>query len=350
VVMTGADAPALRTLAGQMSQSAAMLERTRQDIRSRVYSINWQGQDGAVFRRAWDAQHGPLLTKVAEGLRATADRLLREADQQDVASGAGTGAIGVPPGGVAPGPSRPAPGNPFDPYIKELGSFFKGLGIPIGAASALMGGLLQVYGREISGVTHWAGRHADDLNRAFGPAADRLADLNALKAFGKYLPLVGGVFDGYQQWQDDSASGQQYSTGEQVARAVGAGVVSTAVGVGSEWALVGLGATIGAAGGPPGVLIGAGVGFVLATAGQIAFGDQIRGAGAAAGEFVYHGIEKAGGVIADVASGAVDFGRGALQTGGELLDDAGAALDKAGDALESAGETAKKAWDKITPW
>src|SRR5687768_3954002 len=100
--MTGADAPALRALAAQMSQSATRLDGIRQGIRSRLYSVQWDGPDGANFRRMWDGQHVPMLARVADGLRDSAERLLAEADQQEGASGVGTGGLGR--GGTSMGP------------------------------------------------------------------------------------------------------------------------------------------------------------------------------------------------------------------------------------------------------
>lgn len=335
--MTGADAPALRALAGQMSQSAAQLERTRQNIRSRLYSINWHGQDGATFRQAWDHTHGPLLTKVAEGLRSSADRLLREAAQQEQASGAGGGALGA--GGGANG--RLPGGVPGDFELGPLQNLLTALGVAAGGAEHALE-FLNNYAEKVPG--HWRGGqwideywrwskgHADDMNRLFGKATDRMDDLAKVSKFGKFIDGLNIVVTGVDQWQDDAG---KYGDGERAARAAGAGLFSFAVGKGAEWGAMEAGGAIGfAVGGPVGAVVGVGAGFVVANVvtNIPAVNDAVQHAGAAAGSAVW----DAGSYVVTHADDAVDFGRNTIKAGGEVLD--------------HAGDSAKKAWKGITSW
>jgi uncharacterized protein YukE len=330
--MTGADAPALRALAGQMSQSAVQLDRMRQTIRARVYSINWQGLDGANFRRAWDTQHGPMLTRVAEGLRATAQNLLREADQQDKASGAGGGASG---------PWGPV-GRSFDPEYA-----LKGLGIAVGTAQGLLRSLLKEYGKTVSPhmregmwidtYHRWAAGRAERLNGLFGSASDMVTDLDKVQKVGKVLPFVGGIFSGYGQWKEDGRTGN-YSTEEQAARAYYGGIAAAATDAALDWAVVGGSAAVFTVLIPVpvvGTVVGVAVGLALATGVSTLLDDQITDAGAAFGSFVYDVGKASVDLAIDVGNAAVDFGSDVLEAGEDMLGELDAVASDTWNSVRS---------------
>jgi hypothetical protein len=206
--MTGADAPSLRALAAQMSQSAGRLDGIRQGIRSRLYSIHWDGPDGANFRRAWDGQHVPMLAHVADGLRHAAVRLLAEADQQEAASGVGGG--GGQTIGPATGRIDTHDGNGF---LDDLEEGVDASAWVVGGFGALYTGILARYGNDVAGYFRngtwvdgyhrWNPGRADGLNRWLGTAGDVNRSIGQLDRFGKVLTVAGAAFDGYGQWQED---------------------------------------------------------------------------------------------------------------------------------------------------
>jgi uncharacterized protein YukE len=312
--MTGADAPALRALAGQMSQSAVQLDRMRQTVRARVYSINWQGLDGANFRRAWDTQHGPMLTRVAEGLRATAQNLLREADQQEAASRAGAGASGQAlGGGAAADEGRPVAGVFNEGYDKFLG-----------VAGAFMGLMETLYakkvsphwreGRWIQEYNRWARGMADHLNRTLG-SADKVVK------FGKFVPLLGGVSAGVGQWlEDDRARARGDATfrpGEQQARAVASGVVMSAVDAAADVALP----LLGGLGGPVGVVAGYGLSMFITDRLEDPVTDAVSW-GVSSGYDVVEILLAPEQAVVDFGGEVLERGRDLLEAGGELAEDA----------------------------
>jgi uncharacterized protein YukE len=313
--MTGADAPALRALAGQMSQSAGQLDRMRQTIRARVYSISWQGLDGAHFRRAWDSQHGPMLTHVADGLRASAQRLLREADQQEGASRAGAGAPGI---ALPGGPASVGGGDLGKAFIKGFDGFLTLSGAFLSLMQGMYGKEVRGYwrdGRWVNKYHRWASGKADFLNRTLGTAKQ-------VDKVGKLLPLVGGIFDFSDQWQD---AGGDYNSVERGARAGGAAAAMYGV----DWAITGGFTLLGSVVPGVGTAVGAGVGMAVSAYVTTRFEDEISGAGAWAGSRVYDGGE----FLVDAGQAAVDYGGEVLASGKDLLEAGGGLAVKAGDEV-----------------
>jgi hypothetical protein len=335
--MTGADAPALRALAAQLSQSAGRLDAIRQGIRSRLYSVHWDGPDGADFRRMWDGQHVPQLAAVAEGLRGSAERLLAEADQQEVASGAGGGTGAGGGGGQRIGPARdgfvPADADDPDEPTDPMELLYKGTAAVVGTVTALFSEPLRRYGVQVAGSVRangtvvqdywrWAAGHATSLNR-LASAGNAVRIVDDLAPLGRALPVVGGLFSAQEQWSEDAG---RYDTGERAVRAVAGAGAAMVVEAGATWGATALGASIGTMICPGlGTAVGGAVGFLVATVGTELLGDQITTAGAAIGSLAW-----------DAGEAVVDFGGDVLEAGGELLGDI--------------GEGAEELWEDLTPW
>jgi hypothetical protein len=326
--MTGADAPALRALAAQMSQSAGRLDAIRTGIRSRLYSVQWDGPDGQNFRRMWDGQHVPMLARVADGLRGSAERLLAEAAQQEGASGAGGYALG---GGVTIGPSTGRAD--ADDWADAADDLLDQINLWLGGAGAVAGSFLAGYGVRVSEHVRangtrvaeywrWSAGHAADLNRYLSASdlarADRVLDIG-----GKVLPFASGGVAGYQQWQEDEAG--NYSTSERATRAVAGGAAAGATDYLMDAGAMYAGAAIGTMIAPGiGTLVGGMIGWGVSAAVSLQWGDQISDFASDVGADIGSGLHAAG-------SAVVDFGGDVLETGGELLGDA---TDVAGDVWD----------------
>lgn len=333
--MTGADAPALRALAAQMSQSAARLDGIRQGIRSRVYSITWDGPDGAAFRRAWDGQHVPMLARVAEGLRDSAERLLAEAQHQEAASGAGGSGPG---GGVTVGPSTGSAG-PARTWPEVADGVLDNVNLLLGWAGAFTTSMLKGFGNEVSAFTRangtrvqeywrWSAGHAADLNRALGSASDVARLDRVLDGAGKVVPFLSGGVAGVQQWDEDRTGG--YSDSERGTRAVAGGIAAGATDYAMDAGAVYAGAAIGTMIAPGiGTFVGGMIGWGVSAAVSLGWGDEIS-------DFASDLGADLGSLAHDAAPAVVDFGRDVLEAGGELLGDA--------------ADVAEDIWEDITPW
>lgn len=96
----GADALELRRTAQAMCDAAEELIATDLRVSGALGSLTWNGPDAMRARLAWDTEHGPALYTAAGALARAGEQLLREADEQEQTSAAGT-AAGAPPGAVA---------------------------------------------------------------------------------------------------------------------------------------------------------------------------------------------------------------------------------------------------------
>ena len=325
--MTGADASALRALAAQMSSSAGRLDAIRQGIRSRLYSVHWDGPDGANFRRMWDGQHVPLLSAVAEGLRDSAERLLADADQQEAASGAGAGGFVDPFAGQTIGPSTG--GGAVPAWTGVADSVLDDANFLLGWAGAFVGSMLKGFGVQISGpFWGWRASHADDLNRLLGSASDIKRLDNVLVGAGRVVPGLSGALSGYEQWYQDADG--NYSDGERATRAVVGGAAAGFTDYAMEAGAVHVGMAIGTMIAPGvGTVVGGLVGWGVSAAVNLKWGDEIS-------DVVSDWGADGASLLIDVGSDVVDFGGDVLEAGGELL----------GDARDVAADV----WEDITPW
>ena len=95
--MIGADLEQVRALAADFERAAAQLTQTSQKVRNGIQISAWVGPFAVRFRHTWDSDHSVKLRQAANALAAQAKQLRLEADQQDRASAASTGASMKPP-------------------------------------------------------------------------------------------------------------------------------------------------------------------------------------------------------------------------------------------------------------
>lgn len=84
--MYGADVNQLEGLAQRFALAADQLDRIRASTRGNLHAIRWNGTDAEFARRVWETKHGPALGNAARELRQAADRLRRNANEQETAS------------------------------------------------------------------------------------------------------------------------------------------------------------------------------------------------------------------------------------------------------------------------
>ncbi|MCF6378477.1 hypothetical protein L2K70_12770 [Nocardioides KLBMP 9356] len=100
VAMVGANLEEVRALAAAFDRSAAQLNQTSAKVRNGIQISAWVGPFAVRFRHTWDSEHSVKLRQAANALTAQAKQLRAEADQQERASRAVTGATGVRTGGT----------------------------------------------------------------------------------------------------------------------------------------------------------------------------------------------------------------------------------------------------------
>jgi len=108
----GADIGALRALAQSLSTGSDALETTRRTVGTTVGGARWSGPDGDELRGRWSAELGPALAAAAATLRDAADKVRKNADQQETASSDGTGGAPGGSGGSGGGPGGGSGGGP----------------------------------------------------------------------------------------------------------------------------------------------------------------------------------------------------------------------------------------------
>lgn len=100
----GADVEQLRSLAKRFTTSADRLQQSSSGLSGAITNAAfWRGNDADQFRAQWRSQSNPSIATVVKSLRSAADALIRNADEQDRASGAGGGGTGA--AGTTAGPS-----------------------------------------------------------------------------------------------------------------------------------------------------------------------------------------------------------------------------------------------------
>ncbi|XAS67274.1 WXG100 family type VII secretion target [Micrococcaceae bacterium Sec5.7] len=100
----GADIAQLRRLAKDLAGGANRLTALGQQLGSAISSSPWKGHDGDHFRSDWTSSHLVALKCAAAGMETASKALLKNADEQDKASGS-SGSGGQASGGQS------APGN-----------------------------------------------------------------------------------------------------------------------------------------------------------------------------------------------------------------------------------------------
>ena len=112
----GADIEQLRALSQSLGRSGTRLKSVESTVNSLVQSSAWKGTDGDRFRGEWSASLRPMLSHTSEALQDQSRSLLKHADEQEQASGAGgagPSSVLTGTGGTGPGStngSNPGPG------------------------------------------------------------------------------------------------------------------------------------------------------------------------------------------------------------------------------------------------
>lgn len=122
--MFGADPGTLRQLGHQVSKASQLFESTAMRLDGELMSSSWFGRDADSFRGQWASQLKQQLVSTAHALAAIDVALRRQADEQERASAAGSGAAGVGPGAAGSGVydiANADPGNygQLDPQIAK---------------------------------------------------------------------------------------------------------------------------------------------------------------------------------------------------------------------------------------
>ncbi|UVJ41696.1 WXG100 family type VII secretion target [Arthrobacter sp. CJ23] len=103
----GADVAQLRQLAKDMAGGAGKLDQLRQMLGSAIAGAPWQGNDGERFRHEWNSSHLRAIQGAAAGMQAASHALVKNAEEQDTASTAGSGAASGGAGSGSPGSGGP---------------------------------------------------------------------------------------------------------------------------------------------------------------------------------------------------------------------------------------------------
>lgn len=106
--LIGADPQDLNNLATAMDQGARSLDQARTQLGGFIKNVRWNGEDAFRARSNFNTKHAPQLSTAAVMLRETADRLRKQATEQENASAADGGELGTG-AGFAQDPGRNLP-------------------------------------------------------------------------------------------------------------------------------------------------------------------------------------------------------------------------------------------------
>lgn len=157
----GADTDQLRAQAEACQRGSGQLRDLIGATSVMVASVEWIGPDADAFRDRWQSEVSPRLSARAEDLRAWADELTAQADDQDAASaGDGDSPFGLPMPFPFPLPF-PMPG-PFGPGdgigTPDLPFFYGDPGYGTGNAAKDP----RPVGSHEAGGSHWDGREIEN--------------------------------------------------------------------------------------------------------------------------------------------------------------------------------------------
>ncbi len=167
--MYGADVAQLRLLATQFDRAADQLDSCRTAVGGAVRTSPWQGPDAARFRGDWDGGHAGRVAAAASTLRAGAQHLRTNADQQEQASA-------VDGGGSGPGTGGPSGGSGG------------------GGLFGWVGDAWNWVGDRAEDAWDWAGDRVEDAWSSIVDRADSIRDEfgNLLDAGGQLWDATGG--------------------------------------------------------------------------------------------------------------------------------------------------------------
>lgn len=221
----GADVAQLRTLAQQFSKTADLLQQQSTQLSSQINNNPaWKGADAQRFRSDWNTSHRTLLQQTVTRLQQESKVLLKNAEEQEKASSAGSGATTAISGvdatsvPVAAGPGR----DPFfweheeddtwwDSYVSKPWDVYKVAPDTLRTVSLpFQGGTELANWHNAFNFAGTSNKYWDALNSPLftkaATALDRAADLaeggdkvfaalKGLKTFGNVLGGVGAAVD-----------------------------------------------------------------------------------------------------------------------------------------------------------
>jgi uncharacterized protein YukE len=82
----GGDVPAMFAFANELRRRRAAIEATTRRLGQLVEQANWVGPDRDSFVREWQGNHAPSLMSIMEDIADAANRIARQAQQQEQAS------------------------------------------------------------------------------------------------------------------------------------------------------------------------------------------------------------------------------------------------------------------------
>lgn len=200
----GADVEQLRALAQQFNKTADLLQQQSTQLSSQINNNPaWKGADAQRFRSDWNTSHRTLLQQTVSRLQQESKVLLKNADEQEKASGGAPGSAGGPGFGGSGGPGSGSPADPWGPDWLAKGSPFRdgwglrgqikaGLDLPksvFGLGTMAAKGLDSFTDAEL-----WAKLPGRSITYNL---LDSATDILGLKNLQKYIPALnqfGGVF------------------------------------------------------------------------------------------------------------------------------------------------------------
>lgn len=161
MALSGLDIEAIRAVARQLADGAANLDYLGVSLQNQLQATPWDGPDAANFREQWEVRHKVSLTGAAGQLRDAGQQLLKEADEQSVATGAD--ALQTP---AAPPQPAQQPQRTSDEPEKKRG-FLNKLGHGVLDAA----GMVPLVGEPADGVNAiWYASEGDATNAALSAA------------------------------------------------------------------------------------------------------------------------------------------------------------------------------------
>lgn len=121
MTMYGADVAELRALAAQFDRVAQQLDANRMSVGNAIQLSAWMGPFATQFRIQWNSEHSVRVHSAAELLRAGAQTLRRNADDQErVSASVGDGDVLRPP--LSPRFGQPE----FQSFLDDVGAGIRG--------------------------------------------------------------------------------------------------------------------------------------------------------------------------------------------------------------------------------
>lgn len=112
----GMDVEEARALGALLSRTSKLFGRSALMIDSALLRSPWVGSDAAHFREDWSGRLRGQLGQAGASLEAASAQIRQHADEQERASGLGSGPVTAPPGYL---PGLPGPAPPLQAMIER---------------------------------------------------------------------------------------------------------------------------------------------------------------------------------------------------------------------------------------